>query len=69
MCVLRIQDEPLNFYLNLGECKDLEEYCTKSFKDKCSFKATNANGEIVGVMLNGVIKKPVRFTMSYIAFI
>lgn len=52
------QDEPLNCYIKLGECKDLEVYCTKSISDGCSFKATNSDGEIVGVFLNGIIKKP-----------
>lgn len=58
------QDEPLNDYLQLGECEDLEVYCTKSISDKCSFKATNAEGEIIGVFLNGIIKKPVRFLVN-----
>ena len=54
-----IQDEPLNYYLQLGECKDLEDYCKKSIPDACSYKAVNSNGEIVGVYLNGIIRKPV----------
>jgi arylalkylamine N-acetyltransferase len=44
--------------LQLGECKDLEDYCTKSIPDGCSFKAVNSDGEIIGVFLSGVIKKP-----------
>ncbi|KAG5676125.1 hypothetical protein PVAND_005978 [Polypedilum vanderplanki] len=52
------KDEPLNEYLQLGECKDLEDYCKKSIPDGCSFKAVNSNGEIVGVFLNGIIRKP-----------
>lgn len=57
------QDEPLNKFVGLtndGECKDLEEYCLKSIPDRCSFKATDKkSGKIVGVILNGVISKPV----------
>ncbi|XP_070505094.1 arylalkylamine N-acetyltransferase 1 isoform X1 [Chironomus tepperi] len=52
------KDEPLNYYLQLGECKDLEEYCKKSIPDACSYKAVNSNGDIVGVYLNGIIRKP-----------
>lgn len=53
------QDEPMNTFINLGECEELEEYSLKSLSDKCSFKAVNANGEIVGVAMNGIVKKPV----------
>lgn len=49
----------MNTFLSLGECKELEEYSLKSMSDKCSFKAVNANGEIVGVAMNGIVKKPV----------
>lgn len=49
----------MNRYLNLGECKELEDYATKSLPERCSFKAVNSNGEIVGVAVNGVIKRPV----------
>lgn len=49
----------MNTFVNLGECKELEEYSLKSLSDKCSFKAVNANGEIVGVAMNGIVKKPV----------
>ncbi|CRK93822.1 CLUMA_CG007349, isoform A [Clunio marinus] len=52
------QDEPLNRCVELGECKDLEIYCTKSISDGCSYKAVNGDGEIIGVFLNGIIKKP-----------
>lgn len=54
------QDEPLNFAVQLGECKDLEDYCTKAIPDECSFKAVNSDGEIIGVFLNGIVRKPVR---------
>lgn len=50
----------MNVYLEIGDdCKELEEYSIKSLPDKCSFKAVNSNGEIVGVFLNGIVKKPV----------
>jgi arylalkylamine N-acetyltransferase len=52
------KDEPLNTYLELGECEELEKYCLKSIKDGCSFKAVNSKGEIIGVFLNGIIQKP-----------
>jgi len=51
------KDEPLNKAINLGECKDLEEYSLKCIPYKCSFKAVNTNGEIIGVFLNGLLKK------------
>lgn len=49
----------MNTYLDLGECKELEEYTLKSLPDGCSFKAVNSKGEIVGVAMNGIVKKPV----------
>lgn len=50
----------MNVYLGMGDdCKELEEYSTKSIVDNCSFKALNSNGEIIGVFLNGIVKKPV----------
>lgn len=52
------QDEPLNTYLDLGECPELEEYASKSIKDGCSFKAMSSSGEIIGVFLNGIMKRP-----------
>lgn len=52
------KDEPLNTYVQLGECKELEKYCTKSLGERSSFKAVNSRGEIVGVILNGTIMKP-----------
>ncbi|GAB0096544.1 Dopamine N-acetyltransferase [Sergentomyia squamirostris] len=52
------KDEPLNTYLDLGECKELEQYSTKCIKEKCSFKAVNSRNEIVGVLLNGLIPRP-----------
>ncbi|XP_037035334.1 dopamine N-acetyltransferase isoform X2 [Bradysia coprophila] len=52
------KDEPMNTFLELGECKELEEYATHCITDDCSFKATNSKGEIIGVFLNGIIHKP-----------
>lgn len=49
----------MNTYLQLGECKELEEYATHCIPENCSFKATNSKGEIIGVFLNGIIHKPV----------
>ncbi|XP_019893725.2 arylalkylamine N-acetyltransferase 1 isoform X1 [Musca domestica] len=52
------KDEPLNTFLNLGECKELEEYSVKCIKDGCSFKAVAKNGEIIGVFLNALMHRP-----------
>lgn len=52
------QDEPLNTYLDLGVCEELENYASKSIKDNCSFKAMSSTGEIIGVFLNGEMKRP-----------
>ncbi|XP_055636417.1 arylalkylamine N-acetyltransferase 1 isoform X1 [Toxorhynchites rutilus septentrionalis] len=52
------KDEPLNTFVNLGECKELEKYSTKSLHEHCSFKAVNSRGEIIGVTLNGLVLKP-----------
>ncbi|XP_013104210.1 arylalkylamine N-acetyltransferase 1 isoform X2 [Stomoxys calcitrans] len=52
------KDEPLNTYLELGECKDLEEYSVKCIKDGCSFKAVTKTGEIIGVFLNALMQRP-----------
>lgn len=52
------KDEPLNTFVNLGECKELEKYSTKNLHEHCSFKAVNGRGEIVGVNINGLINRP-----------
>lgn len=52
------KDEPLNTFVNLGECKELEKYSTKNLHEHCSYKAINGRGEIVGVNINGLINKP-----------
>lgn len=52
------KDEPLNTYVDLGECKELEKYSTKCIHEHCSYKAVNSRGEIVGVNINGLISRP-----------
>ncbi|EDW85661.1 uncharacterized protein Dwil_GK23036, isoform A [Drosophila willistoni] len=52
------KDEPLNTFLDLGECKELEKFSLKPIKDNCSYKAVNKNGEIIGVFLNGLMRRP-----------
>lgn len=52
------KDEPLNTFVNLGECKELEKYSTKNLHEHCSYKAVNGRGEVVGVNINGLINKP-----------
>lgn len=52
------QDEPLNTYLDLGECQELADYAAKSIKDNCSFKAMSPSGEIIGVFLSGYMNRP-----------
>jgi len=54
-----LQDEPLNTFLDLGECKELEKYSLKSLPDNCSYKAVNKKGEIIGLFLNGLLRRPV----------
>lgn len=38
---------------------ELDEYATMKIGDNCSFKALNSYGEIIGVTLNAVERKPV----------
>lgn len=59
-----LQDEPLNTYLELGECQELVDYASKSIKDECSFKAMSPSGEIIGVFLNGYMKRPAPDTIG-----
>lgn len=49
----------MNNYLNMADCVELEEYATKNIGEHCSFKALNSRGEIIGVAMNGIIRKPV----------
>lgn len=55
----------MNYYLKMGDCVELEKYATKSIGEKCSFKALNSRGEIIGVAMNGIVKKPVIFFFSF----
>ncbi|XP_017017059.1 arylalkylamine N-acetyltransferase 1 isoform X1 [Drosophila kikkawai] len=52
------KDEPLNTFLDLGECKELEKYSLKPLTDNCSYKAVNKKGEIIGIFLNGLMRRP-----------
>lgn len=56
------RDEPLNVEKNLLEtpearCPELEEYSVKSIEEGCSLMAIDADGEIVGITVNGVQNK------------
>jgi len=53
------KDEPLNKYLDLGECKELEEYASKCIPENCSFKAVNKDNKIIGVSINSILERPV----------
>lgn len=55
----------MNDYLKMDDCVELEEYATKNIGENCSFKALNARGEIIGVAMNGIIKKPVSVNLSW----
>ncbi|XP_039757177.1 uncharacterized protein LOC120631599 [Pararge aegeria] len=52
-------DEPLNLAVGLcpsetDPCPELDSYCTSSLHEGFSFKATDDDGNVVGVMINGV---------------
>lgn len=56
------RDEPLNVEKHLLEtedarCEELEEYSVKSIEEGASLMAVDSNGDIVGISLNGVIKR------------
>lgn len=56
------KDEPLNVAVGLladpdSNCIELEEYCINSIPDGVSLMVLNADGEIVGVCLNGIDQK------------
>lgn len=53
------KDEPLNNYLDLGDCPELEEWSSESIGDTYSFKAINPAGQIIGIIINGVVHKNV----------
>ncbi|KAL9899788.1 speck isoform 1-T1 [Glossina fuscipes fuscipes] len=52
------KDEPINTFLNIGECKELEEFSLKCLKDNCSYKAVTKDNEIIGVFLNALMYRP-----------
>lgn len=47
----------MNICLGLGDCPELEYWATKYLKDGCSFKALNMKNEIIGIILNGIVRK------------
>lgn len=47
----------MNRYLKLGDCPDLEEWSLKYMLEGRSFKAINPAGEIIGVIINGLIRR------------
>lgn len=51
------QDEPLNTYLQLGDCPELEIWATKCLKEGSSFKALNTAGEMIGIIINAELSK------------
>lgn len=56
------RDEPLNVNIKLldGEnarCMDLENYCLDVLKEGLSLKAVSASGVLIGVCLNGIVKR------------
>lgn len=53
------QNEPLNVYLKMGDCMELEEWATQNIAECTSFKAVNSEGEMIGIVLNAFMHKPV----------
>ncbi|XP_060804134.1 arylalkylamine N-acetyltransferase 1 [Amyelois transitella] len=56
------QDEPMNLAVNLLEtpdsrCQELEEYSASTLEQGLSLATVDENGEIVGVILNGLAKR------------
>lgn len=49
----------MNHFLQLGESKELEDWTLGCIPEKCSFKAVNSNGDIIGVFLSGIVEKSV----------
>ncbi|XP_069359948.1 arylalkylamine N-acetyltransferase 1-like isoform X2 [Maniola hyperantus] len=55
-------DEPLNQTINLLEtpesrCYELEEYASSSLGDGASIAAVDENGDYVGIVINGVVRR------------
>lgn len=54
------KDEPLNASLDLGECKELEQWSLSPISQNCSFKAVDSNnGRIVGIFINSLVHRSV----------
>ncbi|CAB3255866.1 unnamed protein product [Arctia plantaginis] len=56
------RDEPMNLAVNLLEtpesvCLELEEYVASSLEDGVSVAAVDEDGEYVGVIVNGIVRK------------
>ncbi|CAH1390089.1 unnamed protein product [Nezara viridula] len=55
------RDEPLNLCIGLLDeqptCEELEKFCVEPIPDGFSLKAVSPSGEIIGVCLNGVVKR------------
>ncbi|XP_046748934.1 arylalkylamine N-acetyltransferase 1-like isoform X1 [Diprion similis] len=66
------RDEPLNHSIRLipdGEnstCVELEDYSMSSIDDNLSMMAVSASGEIIGVLLNGVMEPPTEGEPEYV---
>ncbi|XP_034239246.1 dopamine N-acetyltransferase [Thrips palmi] len=54
-------DEPLTIAIRLmeggGRCTELEDYCTESLAEGNSLVSENADGEVVGIVLNGIKRR------------
>lgn len=56
------RDEPLNVNIKLldgdnARCEELENYCLEVMRDGMSLKAVSASGALIGVCLNGMVKR------------
>lgn len=47
----------MNRYLDLGDCPELESWSLKYMLEGRSFKAINSAGEIIGVIINGLMHR------------
>lgn len=47
----------MNSYLQLGDCPELEVWATKYLKEGLSFKALNSDGQMIGLIINGLMHK------------
>lgn len=43
--------------MQLGDCTELEVWATKYLAESCSFKAVNRAGRIIGIIINGLMRK------------